>query len=95
MVVDHHQLNVFGLILYASRCMWGLRRNKKFASFLRKPGQTNPLQGQGKHRDQLASCMRHLQKRRKDKSIRMNFAELNQVCPFPKFQIKMRAARGA
>lgn len=33
MVVDHHQLNVFGLVLDALRYMWGLTRNKKSFMF--------------------------------------------------------------
>lgn len=46
-----------------------------------------------KHKDQLMFlASQRKEKTRRDKSIRMNFAKLNQVCLFANFQIKMRAA---
>lgn len=106
MVIDHHQLDVLGLILYTSCHMWSLRRNNTVCQFSHKnmkhfsvlnwdfltSRMISEQHTQQTQRSTHVSCVTRKREKRNDESIRMNFAKLNHVCLFSKFQIKMRAA---
>lgn len=106
MVIDHHQFNVFRLILYTSWHMWSLRRNNTVFQFYHKNRHTflffsdrNLFSFKDSFRKahtvntKINSCvLHHTEKKGNDKSKRVIFVKLNQVFLFLKFQIKMRAA---
>lgn len=76
MVVDHHQLDVFGLILDTSRCIWGLRRNNKWFCFfnvLYKQDRLIPVKY--KANTEINSCLMHAS-RTKEKTGTINKDEL-------------------